>query len=159
MNEFLLGGQEQGTSITVPAEFVIPAQFPVPVGSKPAVWPNWGTRVGLTGADPDARGAGATEGPGAGTTEGTEIADWGEGEGVGAAEGAVPALAWMACACWLKVVEAEGHPSPGPRRFCRVTVAVWSRANWDASELSVGNDTVIAVLFTAWPAATLAFSA
>lgn len=146
MNEFLSGGQEQGTSITVPAEFVIPAQFPVPVGSSPAAWPNWGTRATSTPPD-EVEGGGGGKGAGV----------WGEAVATAGEVTLVPS--WIACACWLKVVEAEGHPTPGPRRFWRVTVAVWSRANWDACELSVGNDTATGVLFTAWPAATLAFSA
>ena len=146
MNEFLSGGQEHGTSITTPAAFVTPSQFPVPVGFNPAAWPNWGTREGLTPTD---------EGAGDGDVD----ASAGDGGGAGVAGGAALMPAWISCACWLKVVEAEGHPCPGPWRFCRVTIAVWMRSNWDACELSVGNDTVIAVLFTAWPARTLAFNA
>jgi len=45
MNRFLSGGHEQGTSTTTPAEFVVPSQFPVPVGLRPAAWPNCGMRA------------------------------------------------------------------------------------------------------------------
>ena len=48
MNKFLSGGHEQGTSTTTPAEFVVPSQFPVPVGLRPAAWPNCGIRAAFT---------------------------------------------------------------------------------------------------------------
>ena len=143
MNEFLSGGQEQGTATTTPAGFLTPSQSPVPVGFNPAAWPNSGTRAGLTPPDEGGGDAGAGGGGGA---------------GAGAAGGGTPVPAWISLACWSKVVETEGHPCPGPRRFCIVTIAVWMRANLDACELSVGNDTVTAGLLTAWPAATLAFN-
>lgn len=47
INWFLLGGHEQGT-LTTPAEFVIPSQSPVPVGLRPAAWPNCGIRAAST---------------------------------------------------------------------------------------------------------------
>jgi len=38
----------QGILTTTPAAFVIPSQSPVPVGFKPAAWPNSGTKPGST---------------------------------------------------------------------------------------------------------------
>lgn len=57
-----------------------------------------------------------------------------------------------------KVVDAAGHPTPGPWRFCSVTSAALIRANCDALESSTGNETATVGLLTAWPAATLAFN-
>jgi len=65
----------------------------------------------------------------------------------------------MAAVWALKVVDAAGHPTPGPRRFCRVTVAALRRASLDALESSSGKLTWMVGLLTAWPAATLAFKA
>ena len=53
-----------------------------------------------------------------------------EGGGGGGDGGAAPER--MASACALKVVDAAGHPTPGPRRFCRVTVAAFRRASCEA---------------------------
>jgi hypothetical protein len=59
--------------------------------------------------------------------------------------------------CWARnVVEAAGHPTPGPRRFCKVTIAVCIRASFEALELSVGKETDMPGLFTTLPAATFA---
>jgi len=144
MNSSRGGGQAQGILTTTPAALVIPSQSPVPVGFKPDGWPNSGTRAGST--PPAAGGAGAgAAGSGAGA-----------GAAGGGGGGALSGPAWIA-ACWARnVVAAAGHPTPGPRRFCRVIRAVCIRANWDALEPSVGKDTEIPGLLTARPAFTLA---
>lgn len=55
----------------------------------------------------------------------------------------------MAWACAVNVVEAAGHPTPGPLKFCKVTTAALRRASLDALELSVGKDTWMVGLLTA----------
>jgi hypothetical protein len=57
-----------------------------------------------------------------------------------------------AARCAESVVDAAGHPSPGPLRFCSVTIAASTRASCEATELSSGKDTANDGLFTAWPA-------
>jgi hypothetical protein len=64
----------------------------------------------------------------------------------------------IACLCATKVVDAAGHPTPGPLRFCRVTIAVLMRCNWSSPELPVGNVTGMEGLLTTLPARTLALS-
>jgi hypothetical protein len=76
----------------------------------------------------------------------------------GATGGAELAAFWRLCTCAPQVVEACGHPTPGPWRFCKVMVAIWKIVNWDCTESSSGKGgTATAVLFMHWPAATLAF--
>ena len=62
----------------------------------------------------------------------------------------------MAFCCALKVVDATGHPFPGPFRFCSVTAAAFNRASLDAFEASVGKLTCTEGLLIACPAFTLA---
>ena len=53
--------------------------------------------------------------------------------------GADLALVSRAVLCAPQVVEAWGHPTPGPTRFCRVKVLMPNIVNWDSIESSVGN--------------------
>ena len=56
------------------------------------------------------------------------------------------------------VVDAAGHPTPGPWRFCNVIMLATIRAALEVFELSVGNEKGTAVLLTALPAATFSLS-
>ena len=70
--------------------------------------------------------------------------------------GSWPALI---AAFWAEnVVATIGHPFPGPSKFCRVTAAALRRADWEAFESSVGNESCTVGFVRTWPAATLAFS-
>ena len=96
---------------------MIPSQSPVPVGFTPGETPNSGTRLGST---PPAGAAGAGGGGGGGAGAGAGAAGAGGG-------GAVPS--WIAFCTATKVVDAAGQPTPGPRKFWRVTRAALIRAN------------------------------
>jgi len=56
---------------------------------------------------------------------------------------------WIACAWAENVVEAAGHPTPGPLRFWRVMMDALIRASLDALESSVGKDNETVGLLTA----------
>lgn len=134
MKDARSGGHEQGIFTTCPASFLVPSQSPVPVGFTPGCIPKSGTRAGSTPPlfDGDADVA---------TCRGFVIS--------------VPS--WMAF-CWARnVVEAAGHPTPGPSWFCKVTSDAWILASWSSFEEPVGKETLIPGLLTAWPALTFAF--
>ena len=72
---------------------------------------------------------------------------------------AVALAASMAFCCACSVVDTIGQPLPGPARFWRVTAKALKRVSTEAVLLSVGKETFTTLLFTACPAATLAFRA
>lgn len=61
-----------------------------------------------------------------------------------------------ALSCAENVVDAAGHPTPGPDRFWSEEMAVWIRLIWDAVELSVGKEAPTLGLWMSCPAATFA---
>ena len=82
-----------------------------------------------------------------------------EGVGDGGAGAGVFGPLWIALSCALNVVDAAGHPTPAPRKFCNVTITAFIRAISEDLSLPVGKDTWTPVLLTAWPRATLALNA
>jgi len=134
MKDARSGGHEQGIFTTCPASFVVPSQSPVPVGFTPDCIPKSGTRAASIPLFGDA------------------------GVGTATCRGLVTSVpSWMAF-CWARyVVEAAGHPTPGPSRFCKVTNDAWILASLSSFEEPVGKETLIPRLLTAWPALTFAF--
>lgn len=80
----------------------------------------------------------------------------GEGVVVGAEPGLEPPAS-MAFPSAVNVVDAMGHPFPGPSKFCSVTAAALRRASCDAVLLSVGNVTLTEGFVVTNPAATFWF--
>lgn len=123
----------------------------MPVGLTPAVNPREGASAATLDALVPAAGAGAGAGAGEGAGAGAAA-----GAGAGAGAGAAEPPAWIAFCCATNVVDAAGHPTPGPLRFWSVTSAASMRASWEACELSVGKETATLGLLVAWPAAAFA---
>jgi hypothetical protein len=93
----------------------------------------------FAGAGDAAAGAGAAPVADAGPGTTTVLGFW-------------PAL--IAAFCAENVVDATGHPLPGPFRFWSVTAAAFKRASCEALELSVGKDSCTEGLLRTWPALT-----